>query len=222
MDSQFIVITVDAHNLPKRARTIVGNVNEGLRRLFRQIGDSTTKRMRRNVSAPQPYGTTASTIVRRAGGVYRTIGFRVTRTEDGPYLQMGAIKGSDKERAITRLHDSGGTIVAKKTWIHNGRVHRYLIFPPSGSPARDPATGEQLMTANQTREHFYKQWDMDDKIMVQRNKGDNPVLAFLKRERVTIPARHIISGELAHVRSELARKVPTSIQRSLNLETLRI
>lgn len=218
----FIVVTVTTDNVKSQVGEIIKGVDTGLRRLFRNIGDSTAKHMRRNVSAPQPYGGTETTIVRRQGRVYDTIGYRITKDDPGPYMQVGAIKGTAFGRQLARVHDQGKTIYPKNGWWHAGEYHRYLIYPPFGSPARDPATGEQIMNASQTAEKFYSQWDLKDKILVRRTQGSPVEVAFFKRSSVRIPARGIISREVVHVQRELERKLATYIDASLRLETIRI
>lgn len=218
----FIVVTVSTDNVKQQVGEIVRGVDVGLRKLFRNIGDSTAKRMRRNVNAPQPYGGTDTTTVRRQGRIYNTIGYRITKDDPGPYMQVGAIKGTAFGRQLARVHDQGKTIYPKNGWWHAGEYHRYLIYPPEGSPARDPATGEQIMNANQTAAKFHSQWDFGDKILVRRTEGALPEVAFYKRGSVRIPARRIISREVDHVQRELERKLATYIDASLRLETIRI
>lgn len=207
----FITITVESD----KAFTKLLGLNEHIKRrlmvIYQQIGDSASKRMRYNVTAPKPYGTTSSRIVRRAGRVYQTIGYRTKRLADGPVLYIGAIKGTSFGRQLATVHDQGQWIFPKKG--------PFLIYPPEGSPARD-ASGEQIMNATQTRKKFDEQWDFGDKIWV-RNKGENPQVAFIKARKVFIPPRFIISGEYDFIKKELERKVPTTIRQSLQLEFTR-
>lgn len=212
----YILITVDTKSVASHLKHVEDMIHINLLMLYRQIADSTTKRIRKNVSGPQPYGTGKGDnppIVRRQGRVYDTIGYRSMRTSEGPHILMGAIKGGEFGRQLAKVHEEGVTIRAKRS---------YLIYPPEGSPARDDATGEQIMTASQSRKIFYAQWDLDKAIMIKRGRGDDPELAFIKAKSVKIPGRHIISRELGHVQTELIRKLDTTIATSLRLETLRI
>lgn len=212
----YIYIVVDTKSVSDHLKHLEDMIHINLMMLYRQVADSTIKRIRKNVSGPQPYGTgkgESPPIVRRQGRVYDTIGYRSQKTSEGPHVIMGAIKGDQFGRQLAKVHEEGKVIHARGP---------YLIFPPQYSPARSIATGEQIMTATETRRFFYAQWDTDKAIMIKRTKSDSPELAFIKAPSVKIPGRHIISRELAHVESELLRKLDTTIQTSLRLETLRI
>lgn len=213
---QFITITVDTKDVRGYFDDLRSMIDINLLYLYRQIADSTTKRMRKNVSGRQPYGTGYPDIpptVRRRGRIYDTIGYRSVRTDSGPYIIMGAIQGTTFGRQLAEVQDAGATIHSK-----TGK----LIFPPWGSPARDPATGEQVMTATQTRHRFYSQWDAGDLIWIKRTKTSPAEVGFVMKESVKIPARHMISGEMEHVQGELDRKLDTCIDAALRLERLRI
>lgn len=191
-----LVLRVKDKATRKDLKEIEKSTKDGLWNLLRRVGDASAKRIRRNVSGEQPYGTgypDIPPIVRRKGRVYDTIGYKRERTgKDRFRVRIGAIKlGDPLGRILAAVHEGGATI--------QGR----LSFPPFGSPARNPATGEQMYSFKEYKEQFGLKAAKE---------------AFVFTTKVKIPARRIISRDMPKLSAHVSELLPATIEKSIRKE----
>ncbi len=208
------------HELHEIERKLEENFRNGL---LKKLADNSTKRIRRNVSAAE---TNATQIERHRGRAYATIGFSITKTDTGPTAIIGAIKGTAWGRQIVGVHDEN---IGAYSYIFarpNNRAGGWMLIPAKDGIAFD-SFKDQIYGANdlktlKSQGSIFKYWNTEAAIWIQRSKGGPKEVAFFKTKSVRIPGRSVVTGDFVKAEADLARLLPTTIEASLELKTVRI